>query len=171
MPNVEDSMSRPPEGGGSNGRGLDNNNYNNNGDLPVDITRTRFSTLERTSSAIRDGNMAASRAWTKDERFGVGDAQGTYYTDDGGNSSPSEGGEDSDGADDDGDDQEQSSFDGVMHWLLTHLPNLQEEDAITYFHHLLEDGFDTVDILQELLDEDLYFMKKGHRRAKFEQKQ
>ena len=42
---------------------------------------------------------------------------------------------------------------------------MQEEDAISYFHHLLEDGFDTVDILKELLEEDLYFMKKGHRRA------
>ncbi|KAL3811008.1 hypothetical protein ACHAXA_002285 [Cyclostephanos tholiformis] len=52
----------------------------------------------------------------------------------------------------------------VMHWLLTHLPNIQEEDAVNYFNCLIEDGFDSVD-LDEILESDLYFMKKGHRRA------
>ena len=52
----------------------------------------------------------------------------------------------------------------VMHWLLTHLPDIQEEDAVEYFNCLLEDGFDSID-LGEILDEDLYFMKRGHRSA------
>ena len=55
---------------------------------------------------------------------------------------------------------------GVMQWLLTHLPNLQEADAIFYFNSLLEEGFDTVDILNdEICEEDLSFMKKGHQRV------
>ncbi len=129
---------------------------------PVDFTRTRFSTLERTSSVIRDGNMAASRAWTNDKQFSAGDVEGTDGTTN--DELPSE--EAGREVEDSEDAPEQSpSFDEVMYWLLTHLPNLQEEDAISYFHHLLEDGFDTVDILKELLEEDLYFMKKGHRRA------
>ena len=52
----------------------------------------------------------------------------------------------------------------VMHWLLTHLPDIQEEDAVEYFNCLLEDGFDSID-LGEVLEEDLYFMKRGHRSA------
>jgi hypothetical protein len=147
MPMVEDMAGR----GGDRGSRLDN-------DDPVDVTRTRFSTLERTSSVIRDGNMRASRAWINDsvssdertngssrnEAASIQYEEEEYDDDEPGQSSP---------------------FDDVMHWLLTHLPNLQEKDAISYFNHLLEDGFDTVDILKELLEEDLYFMKKGHRRA------
>ena len=52
----------------------------------------------------------------------------------------------------------------VMHWLLIHLPDIQEEDAVEYFNCLLEDGFDSID-LGEILEEDLYFMKRGHRSA------
>lgn len=65
------------------------------------------------------------------------------------------------------DEEDDASYDEVMYWLLTHLPNLSEDDAITYFHHLLEEGFDSVDMLKESLsgEDDLFFMKKGHRRA------
>jgi len=148
MPMVEDMAGR----GGDRGSRVDN-------DDPVDITRTRFSTLERTSSAVRDGNMRASRAWTNDRITSVESTNGSSRNEFA--SIQDEGEEEYDD-----DKPEQSSpFDDVMHWLLTHLPNLQEEDAISYFNHLLEDGFDTVDILKELLEEDLYFMKKGHRRA------
>jgi hypothetical protein len=52
----------------------------------------------------------------------------------------------------------------VMHWLLTHLPNIQEEDAVNYFDCLIQDGFDSID-LDEIVESDLHFMKKGHRRA------
>ena len=53
----------------------------------------------------------------------------------------------------------------VMYWILTHLPNLQEEDAIAYFNQLLYEGFDSSDVLSEIVDEDLHFMKKGHRKG------
>jgi hypothetical protein len=64
-------------------------------------------------------------------------------------------------------DDERDHYSGderVMHWLLTHLPTIQEEDAVHYFNCLLEDGYDSID-LGEILEEDLHFMKKGHRRA------
>ena len=146
---------------------------NGDTDPVVDITRSRFSaTLERTSSIIRDGNnMAASRAWIQEKQFNAGDhvEDVNDTTTSTSNALPPEQLEGEVEVDEDEENSEQSSssssFDEVMYWLLTHLPNLQEEDAISYFHYLLEDGFDTVDILQELLEEDLYFMKKGHRRA------
>jgi len=67
---------------------------------------------------------------------------------------------------DNSDPSEQPSHEAVMSWLLTNLPQLQEEDAIAYFNCLLEDGFDSIDMLDEVvLEEDLYFMKRGHQRA------
>ncbi len=53
----------------------------------------------------------------------------------------------------------------VMHWLLAHLPNLQEEEAITYFNSLLNDGFDCNESLREILAEDLHFMTIEHQEA------
>jgi hypothetical protein len=54
----------------------------------------------------------------------------------------------------------------VKEWLLSHLPHLKNEDALTYTTKLQELGFDSVAFIEEeLLDEDLQFMKKAHRRV------
>ncbi|KAL7447741.1 hypothetical protein ACHAWC_000069, partial [Mediolabrus comicus] len=54
----------------------------------------------------------------------------------------------------------------VKEWLLSHLPHLHNEDASTYTTKLHELGFDSVAFIEEeLLDEDLQFMKKAHRRV------
>ena len=116
-----------------------------------DITRAPLSNgpLERTSSVVRDA-QSSSKVGSKEKKTSQVAAS---------SNTPSR------------DDQqlkekEGPSYDEVMYWLLTHLPNLQEEDAISYFHQLLEDGFDNIDMLQEqLVEDDLLFMKKAHRRA------
>ena len=64
-----------------------------------------------------------------------------------------------------GDAINHSGEEQVMYWLLTHLPDLREEEAITYFNSLLNDGFDCNESLREILAEDLYFMKIEHREA------
>ena len=52
----------------------------------------------------------------------------------------------------------------LMHWLLTHIPNIQEDDAVRYFNCFVEDGFDSIDV-SEILEEDLSFMKNIHKQA------
>lgn len=54
------------------------------------------------------------------------------------------------------------SQDEVTHWLLSHLPRLQEEDALKYCACLIEEGFDSTDVLSAVVEEDLHFMKKAH---------
>lgn len=54
----------------------------------------------------------------------------------------------------------------IQEWLLQLLPHLNEEDATNYSKHLVDDGFDSIPFMkEELLVEDLYFMKKAHRRV------
>jgi hypothetical protein len=54
----------------------------------------------------------------------------------------------------------------VETWLLTALPELHPDDLSTYSHRLMEDGFDSLTLLQmDLVQEDLDFMKKAHKRA------
>lgn len=54
----------------------------------------------------------------------------------------------------------------VKQWLLSHLPTLKKRDVDNYCHRLDEDGFDSVLIIEEVLEEgDLSFMKKAHRRV------
>ena len=53
----------------------------------------------------------------------------------------------------------------VMFWLLERLPNLEEEVAVSYFNQLLGDGFDSLEILDEVLEKDLYFMTHEDKRA------
>ena len=54
----------------------------------------------------------------------------------------------------------------IQEWLLQLLPHLNEEDATNYSKHLLDDGFDSIPFIkEELLVEDLHFMKKAHRRV------
>ena len=61
-----------------------------------------------------------------------------------------------------GEEDSDSEFE-VMNWLLKNLPQLDEEDAVNYFVSLLEDGFDSTDMLDVVLEEDLYFMKEEHQ--------
>ena len=54
----------------------------------------------------------------------------------------------------------------IQEWLLQLLPHLNEEDATNYSKHLVDDGFDSIPFIkEELLLEDLHFMKKAHRRV------
>jgi hypothetical protein len=54
----------------------------------------------------------------------------------------------------------------VETWLLTALPELHADDLSAYSHRLMEDGFDSLTLLQmDLVQADLEFMKKAHRRA------
>jgi hypothetical protein len=118
-----------------------------------DITTAPFSILDRTSSIVRDANTASSRIRLNHMQPDI-DNNGPLLA-------MAEEEEDNKGEN----GERQPAYDEVMYWLLTHLPSIQENDAISYFHHLLEDGFDNIDILKEIIDDDLYFMKKGHRRA------
>ena len=54
----------------------------------------------------------------------------------------------------------------VETWLLTALPELHPDDLSAYSHRLMEDGFDSLTLLQrDLVQADLEFMKKAHKRA------
>ena len=56
-------------------------------------------------------------------------------------------------------------YEEVEQWLLSYLPSLQEYDVANYVANLLEDGFDSMEMMEELMEDDLQFMKKAHRRA------
>jgi len=53
----------------------------------------------------------------------------------------------------------------VEQWLLSSLPDLKNVDAANYCKCLIDDGFDSLDMLEELIEDDLYFMKTAHRRV------
>ena len=53
----------------------------------------------------------------------------------------------------------------VARWLLSYLPRLQQQDVQAYVKCLISDGFDSYEILKELGDDDIQFMKKGHKRV------
>ena len=54
----------------------------------------------------------------------------------------------------------------IRQWLHEAIPDLHDDDTNQYIQQLIEDGFDTLTLLlNELLIEDLVFMKKGHKRA------
>ena len=54
----------------------------------------------------------------------------------------------------------------VRDWLSGAVPYLQQDDVRRYSLHLVEDGFDSAEILNDhLLEVDLGFMKTAHRRA------
>lgn len=59
----------------------------------------------------------------------------------------------------------EKNYKEVEQWLQKYLPLLQKEDAFNYCKYLVDDGFDCLGMLDEVLEEDLYFMKKGHRRV------
>jgi hypothetical protein len=102
-----------------------------------------FSRLERATSFVRDSNTAM--------KSNLGGGLSEIGSNDQSVSEKSSTTEDTD-----------SEFE-VMNWLLKNLPQLDEEDAVNYFVSLLEDGFDSTDMLDEVLEEDLYFMKVEHQ--------
>jgi hypothetical protein len=53
----------------------------------------------------------------------------------------------------------------VETWLQSQLPNLNSSDLQTYSKQLLDDGFDSVEMLNHLEVGDLGFMKKAHQRV------
>lgn len=55
--------------------------------------------------------------------------------------------------------EEQSNYGAVHQWLLYHLPKLKPQDVKSYTKMLVRDGFDSVDLLEEIQMEDLDFMK------------
>eukprot|EP00956_Cyclotella_meneghiniana_P032573 scaffold90161_cov73-Cyclotella_meneghiniana.AAC.5 len=54
----------------------------------------------------------------------------------------------------------------VLSWLKSQLPHLREEDAASYCKSLIEQGFDSVAFIEEeLVEDDLDFMKGAHKRV------
>ena len=53
----------------------------------------------------------------------------------------------------------------VEQWLMSYLPQLNKDDAVNYCKILVDDGFDSLDMLAELIEDDIYFMKKAHKRV------
>ena len=100
-----------------------------------------FDRLERATSAVKDANTISK---SKSGGLSQNEAKGQV----------SKTKEKKDNSD--------SEFE-VMSWLLKNLPELDEEDAVSYFMSLLEDGFDSIEMLNEVLKEDLYFMKDEHQ--------
>ena len=49
--------------------------------------------------------------------------------------------------------------DVVRRWLLFHLPKLKPKDVEVYTKALMGDGFDSEEMLMEVVEEDLEFMK------------
>ncbi|KAL3816442.1 hypothetical protein ACHAXA_000092 [Cyclostephanos tholiformis] len=56
-------------------------------------------------------------------------------------------------------------FEEVEQWLMSYLPQLIKEDAVNYCNTLIDDGFDSLDMLAELMEDDIHFMKKAHKRV------
>jgi hypothetical protein len=60
----------------------------------------------------------------------------------------------------------QAPHSDVFNWLTSHLPYLRREDAMRYCECLVNDGFDSVAFIEEeLVEDDLDFMKRAHRRV------
>ena len=54
----------------------------------------------------------------------------------------------------------------VADWLIQQLPHLNQNDLTTYSNRLIDDGLDSVSFIEEeILLEDISFMKKAHRRV------
>ena len=51
----------------------------------------------------------------------------------------------------------------LKYWLLAYLPDLVDTDIESYSRHLIDDGFDSFEMLDELTIEDVKFMKASHR--------
>lgn len=58
-----------------------------------------------------------------------------------------------------------SPEDEVKHWLLSRLPHLEIGTAESYVDKLIEDGFDSFDMLDEIIVDDIEFMEDDHRES------
>lgn len=56
-------------------------------------------------------------------------------------------------------------FYDVERWIIGILPHLRQEDVSYYCKCLISDGFDSFEMLEELMVDDLHFMKKAHKRV------
>ena len=56
-------------------------------------------------------------------------------------------------------------FMDLKYWFLAHLPQLEESYITQYSRQLIDDGFDSFEMIDELKRDDLNFMKSAHRRA------
>ena len=54
-------------------------------------------------------------------------------------------------------------FEEVRQRLRSYFPQLAEEDVDYYLDFLTDDGFDSLDTLGELMEDDITFMKKAHK--------
>jgi hypothetical protein len=61
--------------------------------------------------------------------------------------------------------QNSASSSTVESWLKSELPNLNPSDLQTYSKQLVDDGYDSVEMLNYLEVGDLGFMKKAHQRV------
>lgn len=59
----------------------------------------------------------------------------------------------------------QEAYEEVEQWLVSRLPRLQKADVSNYCWSLIDDGFDSAEMLEEIEFDDLHFMKKAHQRA------
>ena len=59
----------------------------------------------------------------------------------------------------------QEAYEEVEQWLVSRLPRLQKVDVSNYCWSLIDDGFDSAEMLEEIEFDDLHFMKKAHQRA------
>eukprot|EP00984_Skeletonema_dohrnii_P011374 scaffold4532_cov117-Skeletonema_dohrnii-CCMP3373.AAC.4 len=58
----------------------------------------------------------------------------------------------------------------VAQWLLSQLPHMHKDDASEYSTQLYDLGFDSIAFIEEeLIEEDLSFMKSAHRRVMMRQ--
>eukprot|EP00569_Conticribra_weissflogii_P004684 CAMPEP_0171339146 /NCGR_PEP_ID=MMETSP0878-20121228/7764_1 /TAXON_ID=67004 /ORGANISM="Thalassiosira weissflogii, Strain CCMP1336" /LENGTH=845 /DNA_ID=CAMNT_0011841015 /DNA_START=679 /DNA_END=3216 /DNA_ORIENTATION=- len=64
-----------------------------------------------------------------------------------------------------GDKAESLKFRVVEGLLLTWLHGVDKSDIVLYSKCLIEDGFDTIDAIRTVEEDDLNFMKKGHKRV------
>lgn len=53
----------------------------------------------------------------------------------------------------------------VEEWLMALIPTLQDSDLVSYSQCLVNDGFDCLQMLDALTDDDILFMKTAHRRV------
>jgi hypothetical protein len=57
----------------------------------------------------------------------------------------------------------ESSDDEVKHWLLSRLPHIDSESIEKYAEQLVADGFDSTEMLNEIITADLDFMDDDHK--------
>lgn len=60
---------------------------------------------------------------------------------------------------------DEKRYNEVERWLSSYLPGITKPDADNYCNCFIEDGFDSLVMLDEIMEGDFYFMKTAHRRV------